>query len=468
MYFEMYKIIITFLLIIFLPCSSFASAFKKPSQITIYIPGNKGGAYHHTAMQISRFLTKKYDIDVRFQFVVGAGGVLALNQFLNVADPNSSILLGGKSMMGAAIYNNSSESITRALPLARLLEKPLALAVPIDSPIKTQQDFFNLLELEPEAIKWVGGSAGAADYQFIQRLYIKLGLTNNQLNYFSVPGGGNQVATELIETGYTVAISSIDEFNDALNAKKLRILGLSFINSSNAHLPLLDKRYTEGEFVDWHGVFLSPNINPEIKTQFTHLFATLVADANWQQALIDNMWLTRYLESDPFTQFVTEQQHYVKSQFDKMKKVSLMYTDADEQLRSVMAKPYRSAIYIGLVCILLCIFILVLRFNGSERERALNERLSQANQQKREAEQELAERVHGVSGHINDEFTKWQLTKAEKEVGLLLLKGLTFKEIAEVRSKSERTVRQQAGAIYAKSSLANRNDLAAYFLEDLM
>jgi DNA-binding NarL/FixJ family response regulator len=49
-----------------------------------------------------------------------------------------------------------------------------------------------------------------------------------------------------------------------------------------------------------------------------------------------------------------------------------------------------------------------------------------------------------------------------------LLKGLTFKDIAEVRSKSERTVRQQAGAIYAKSSLSNRSDLAAFFLEDLM
>ena len=50
----------------------------------------------------------------------------------------------------------------------------------------------------------------------------------------------------------------------------------------------------------------------------------------------------------------------------------------------------------------------------------------------------------------------------------MLLKGLTFKDIAKARCKSERTVRQQAGAIYAKSSLVNRSDLAAYFLEDFM
>ncbi|MEY3046615.1 MAG: hypothetical protein RL242_3457, partial [Pseudomonadota bacterium] len=52
--------------------------------------------------------------------------------------------------------------------------------------------------------------------------------------------------------------------------------------------------------------------------------------------------------------------------------------------------------------------------------------------------------------------------------GLLLLKGLSFKEIAELRQTSERTVRQQAGEVYRKSGLGGRNELAAFFLEDLL
>jgi len=51
---------------------------------------------------------------------------------------------------------------------------------------------------------------------------------------------------------------------------------------------------------------------------------------------------------------------------------------------------------------------------------------------------------------------------------LLLLKGLSHKEIAEVRNVSETTVRHQARSLYRKAGLSGRNDLAAFFLEDLL
>ena len=57
---------------------------------------------------------------------------------------------------------------------------------------------------------------------------------------------------------------------------------------------------------------------------------------------------------------------------------------------------------------------------------------------------------------------------AEREIGLLLLKGLSLKEVADVRGTSERTVRQQAQQLYRKGGLAGRTELAAYFLEDLL
>jgi DNA-binding CsgD family transcriptional regulator len=76
--------------------------------------------------------------------------------------------------------------------------------------------------------------------------------------------------------------------------------------------------------------------------------------------------------------------------------------------------------------------------------------------------------LHGLSQAIDQQLDAWGLTPAEKEVAFLLLKGLSFKEIAAVRSASERTVRQQALAVYAKSGLAGRAELAAFFLEDLL
>lgn len=76
--------------------------------------------------------------------------------------------------------------------------------------------------------------------------------------------------------------------------------------------------------------------------------------------------------------------------------------------------------------------------------------------------------VHGLSQAIDEQFDRWQLSPAEKEVGLLLLKGLSHREIAEARSVTEATARQQARAVYKKAGLSGRHDLAAFFLEDLM
>lgn len=76
--------------------------------------------------------------------------------------------------------------------------------------------------------------------------------------------------------------------------------------------------------------------------------------------------------------------------------------------------------------------------------------------------------VAGLARAIDEQLDAWRLTPAEKEVAFLLLKGLSFKEAAEVRGASERTVRQQALAVYNKSGLAGRAELSAFFLEDLL
>ena len=76
--------------------------------------------------------------------------------------------------------------------------------------------------------------------------------------------------------------------------------------------------------------------------------------------------------------------------------------------------------------------------------------------------------IKGVSCTINKQFINWKLTPSQKEIGMLLLKGLNFQEIANVRNTSERTVRQQATEIYKKTKLKGRHEFAAFFLEDLL
>lgn len=76
--------------------------------------------------------------------------------------------------------------------------------------------------------------------------------------------------------------------------------------------------------------------------------------------------------------------------------------------------------------------------------------------------------IEGLANAIDQQLTKWGLSPAEKEVAFLLLKGLSLKEIADVRATAEKTARAQSAAIYSKSGLTGRSDLSAFFLEDLL
>lgn len=76
--------------------------------------------------------------------------------------------------------------------------------------------------------------------------------------------------------------------------------------------------------------------------------------------------------------------------------------------------------------------------------------------------------LRDLGAALERQFRRWQLTPAESDVTMLLLKGFKHREIAELRSTAERTVRQQALAVYKKAGLSGRTELAAFFLEDLL
>ncbi len=105
---------------------------------------------------------------------------------------------------------------------------------------------------------------------------------------------------------------------------------------------------------------------------------------------------------------------------------------------------------------------------AQSRINLLQQDLALANQQAQQWREANHELVAGLAAQIQKQFDTWQLTRAEAEVGMLMLKGLSHQEIADVRNSSERTIRDQARAIYRKSGVSGRSELSAFFLEDLL
>lgn len=122
--------------------------------------------------------------------------------------------------------------------------------------------------------------------------------------------------------------------------------------------------------------------------------------------------------------------------------------------------------------ILLCLGSVVVLWNGWLHAARSVQKISLALESNRSERDKWRKRaqyfLRGLGVEIDHQFSKWHLTEIERETALMLLKGYSHQEIATLVGKSEKTVRQQSSAVYRKSGLAGRAELAAFFLEDLL
>lgn len=69
---------------------------------------------------------------------------------------------------------------------------------------------------------------------------------------------------------------------------------------------------------------------------------------------------------------------------------------------------------------------------------------------------------------LEERFTAWDLTPAERDVALFAIKGMSTQEIAALREVSEGTIKAQTNAIYRKADVSGRTQLLSLFIDDLM
>ncbi|NBB92833.1 MAG: hypothetical protein GVY32_06680 [Gammaproteobacteria bacterium] len=113
-------------------------------------------------------------------------------------------------------------------------------------------------------------------------------------------------------------------------------------------------------------------------------------------------------------------------------------------------------------------YVLTQMLRSRRQLRSLRTTLHSAQEESRRWRERYQATIRGLGEAIQVQFEAWRLSKAEAEIALLLLKGLSLKEIAAARETGERTVREQARAVYRKAGLSGRSELSAFFLEDLL
>jgi putative tricarboxylic transport membrane protein len=450
-----------------------ALACPRPllDRLTLAAPGSTGGGWDQTARAMQRVLTENGLVrTVQVRNSPGGGGLVGLAQFVaGERGRGDALLVGGLVMVSAQRATGAAISLSDTAPLARLTGEYEVIAVPAACDLSSLAELVAALRVQPGAASWGGGSVGGADQLLVSALARAIGVDPVRMDYVPFSGGG-ETAEALLRHEISVGVGGYAEFAPHLAAGRLRALAISApAPLPGLDIPTLREQGVDVTLVNWRGVFAPPGLTDAQHGRLADVVAHMVRTPGWRAELAQHRWTDLYLDGPAFARFVESETVRAASQPDPRgmtpaPRPGRVWTGEMRILRN------RGLVMGGLAGALLLAVGLIIgqHRTASRREKELFQHLEAARHDASTRGAEAETLLRGLSEQIDRQFAEWGLTRAEREVALLMLKGLRHKEIACVRQTSERTVRQQAFTIYKKAGLDGRTNLAAFFLEDLL
>jgi putative tricarboxylic transport membrane protein len=169
-------------------------ASAEPAKVMI--PAGAGGGWDGTGRLVFDVLARTGNLaeGATFTNKGGAAGTLGLADFMRTKGQDNSVMITGVIMVGGIIANKSPVTLDTVAPLARLTFEFNAIAVPVDSPIKSAKDFMEAFKKDPGGFPVAGGSAGGVDHATLALLARIAGVPTDKMNYVPTASGA-EVAT---------------------------------------------------------------------------------------------------------------------------------------------------------------------------------------------------------------------------------------------------------------------------------
>ncbi|MDN5503971.1 MAG: tripartite tricarboxylate transporter substrate binding protein [Comamonas sp.] len=274
------------------------------TQLRIVIPANPGGGWDQTGRALGAALSSSGTVDkVIYENIGGKGGTIGLAEYTKRygSDPNS-LLIVGMVMVGALALNKKSAELLQVQPLARLTSDYLVVAVPTDSPIASPKALAKAMRENLPALTIAGGSAGGVDHMYAGML-ARLAKANAEQLQYKPFAGGNDVLQALLQKQVQVGISGYSEFREALQAGKLRALGVSSRRTMFG-IASMREQGLDAEMSNWRAVFTGRNLPAERSQQLLAAIDHASNQDNWKQALVSNNWSSSWQTGKALQEFL--------------------------------------------------------------------------------------------------------------------------------------------------------------------
>jgi putative tricarboxylic transport membrane protein len=312
----------TFLKALLIPLVALAAmpAAQAADNFKIMIGANPGGGFDQTGRGLGKALQEAGVASaVTYENKGGAGGTIALAQFVNASkgDPNAMIVTGAV-MVGAIVQNNPPITLSNATPIARVLAEYNVFVVPTNSPIKSMKDVVEQMKKDPGSVKWGGGSKGSIDHISVAMIARATGADVAKINYVPFKGGG-EVTAAVLGGHITVGTSGYAELEEFIRTGKMRAIGYTAPSrQKGVEVPTLKEQGIDVEIGNWRGVYGASGITPEQRKALTEAVVKATRTKSWAETLQNNRWSQSLLTGDEFAKFVDEEHARLRALMSKL------------------------------------------------------------------------------------------------------------------------------------------------------
>ncbi len=272
----------------FIHCTAaFGQGAAYPSRpVTLLVPNLPGGSSDLIARAVAARLQTTLGQPVVVENKPGASELIA-TELLSRASPDGytiAILSNAVSINETLAPARSYAAERDLMPIARLVELPLALVVRSDVPATTLKEFVDYAKANPGKLNYGHVGQGAPHFLTMEWFKRAAGIDVADVPYKSTPpvyaaliGGEIQLtltalggATQLIEGGKARALVSMSRRRPI----------------SQANLPALSEvGYSEFDLVPWMGIFAPAKISPELAAKLETEFMAAVANPDVKDRL---------------------------------------------------------------------------------------------------------------------------------------------------------------------------------------
>ncbi|WP_186728763.1 tripartite tricarboxylate transporter substrate-binding protein [Sphingomonas panacisoli] len=258
-----------------------------------------------------------------------------------------------------------------------------------------------------------------------------------------------------------IGVGGYAEFAPRIASGEFRELGIAAPDRvAGVDAATLREGGLDVSMMNWRGVFAAPGLAADKQDRLTALIATMARSPSWAEQLRANRWADTYLDGSPLLQFIDREQ----TRWAGLINPPTRSDDQPIEVSSLRMGWGRFALLMTAIGALVA-FAASLWFQLRRRRRASADLEKRCGELAAKLQSNTITAGKLVKDGIDIDFSDWKLSGAECDVAWLMLRGLPLREVADVRGTSERTVRQQAQAIYRKAGLEGRSDLAGRVLE---